>query len=90
LHDGPNCKKDEAESTLARSDKAGQRPEQARSGAPWTVPRQFAMTLPCAIKETNNNSPLAPFQRGVRNARGAAIPTSCRNKALLFAAIGTI
>jgi len=48
------------------------------------------MTLPCAIKETSNNSPLAPFQRGVRNARGAAIPTSRRNKALLFAAIGTI
>jgi hypothetical protein len=48
------------------------------------------MTLCLAIKETNNNSPLAPFNGAARNARGATIPTSGRNKALLFAVIGTI
>jgi hypothetical protein len=41
-------------------------------------------------KEPNNNSPLGPFNGARAFAREAPVPASCRNKALLFAAIGTI
>jgi len=59
LHDGPNCKKDEAESTLARSGKrvnAQSKPVGAHHGP---FHRHLQWALGRTAKEVNYNSLLA-------------------------------
>jgi hypothetical protein len=48
------------------------------------------MTLLPHGQRTQQQQSISAAQQRARNARGAIIPTSWRNKALLFATIGTI